>query len=82
MKVKGVKLLCVSVVLASTVLAGGAQQAAPNPKDPRIGLKGGFKDAGTASWNMELVSNLPKPDGFYDPAAPAGSVSAPEPAPG
>jgi hypothetical protein len=82
MRVKGLKFLCVSVVLASAVVTGVAQQAAPNPKDPRIGLKGGFKDAATAAWNMELVSNLPKPDGFFDPAAPAGSVSAPEPPPG
>jgi hypothetical protein len=34
----------------------------PNP-DPRVGLKGGLWDAGTASWNMALVSNThPSPD--------------------
>ena len=27
---------------------------------------------------MELVSNLPKPPGFFDPKAPAGSVTPPE----
>jgi len=66
------------------VLGGvvGAQQAPPDPKDPRIGLKPGHHDAGTAARNMELVANLPKPEGFFDPEAPAGAPSAPEPPPG
>jgi uncharacterized protein (DUF305 family) len=34
--------------------------------DPRVDLKPGFDDAGEASWNMELVTSLPKPEGFYD----------------
>ncbi len=50
--------------------------------DPRVGLKGGFRDAGVASRNMELLANLPKPPGFFDPKAPAGAVSPPEPPPG
>jgi hypothetical protein len=73
-----------AVALAlAVVFAGGAvlaQQAAP--KDPRVGLKPGLHDAGTAARHMELVANLPKPEGFFDPAAPAGSVSEPEPPPG
>ncbi len=40
--------------------------------DPRVDLKPGFDDAGEASWNMELVTSLPKPEGFYDPHAPRG----------
>ncbi len=40
--------------------------------DPRVGLAAGFRDAGTAAWNMELLASLPKPDGFYDPENPAG----------
>ena len=67
----------VGVALVCGVVAQ-AQQAAPNPKDPRIGLKPGHTDAGVAAKNMELVSNLPKPPGFFDPKAPAGSVSPPE----
>ena len=66
----GVALVCGGVAQA--------QQAAPNPKDPRIGLKPGHTDAGVAAKHMELVSNLPKPPGFFDPKAPAGSVSPPE----
>ena len=40
--------------------------------DPRVDLEAGFYDAGTASLNMALVATLPKPEGFYDPHAPAG----------
>ena len=51
-----------------------AQQAPPDPKDPRIGLKAGIHDAGVAARHMELVSNLPKPAGFFDPEFPAFST--------
>ena len=67
----------VLVAVLATVVAQ-AQQAPPDPKDPRIGLKPGHTDAGVAAKNMELVSNLPKPPGFFDPKAPAGSVTPPE----
>ena len=40
--------------------------------DPRVGLKAGFRDAGEAVLNLELVATLPKPDGFFDPHLPAG----------
>ena len=78
----GKKSFLVLAVTIATVIAVSAQQPAPNPKDPRIGLKPGFRDGGQAAWNMELVANLPKPDGFFDPKAPAGSVTPPEPPPG
>ncbi|MFN7980056.1 MAG: hypothetical protein U0P30_18125 [Vicinamibacterales bacterium] len=55
-----------------------AQQAPPDPKDPRIGLKAGIHDAAFAARNMELVSNLPKPPGFFDPEFPAGEPAPPE----
>ncbi len=32
--------------------------------------------------NMELLANMPKPEGFFDPEAPAGSPTPPERAPG
>lgn len=40
--------------------------------DPRVQLKAGFRDAGEATMNLELVATLPKPDGFFNPHAPAG----------
>jgi hypothetical protein len=55
-----------------------AQQKPAAPDDPRIGLKPGHGDAGVAARHMELVSNLPKPPGFFDPKAPAGAVTPPE----
>jgi hypothetical protein len=59
-------------------MLGTAQQKPPDPKDPRIGLKPGMKDAGVAARNMELVSNLPRPEGFFDPKSPAGDPLPPE----
>ncbi len=40
--------------------------------DPRAGLAAGFRDAGEAIWNLELVAALPRPDGFFDPENPSG----------
>lgn len=40
--------------------------------DPRVGLAAGFRDAGSAIWNLELVASLEKPAGFFDPENPAG----------
>jgi hypothetical protein len=46
--------------------------------DPRIGLKAGLRDAGTAAQNMELLATMPKPAGFFDPKKPAGEVTPAE----
>ncbi|MDA1313151.1 MAG: DUF305 domain-containing protein, partial [Acidobacteria bacterium] len=39
--------------------------------DPRSALTPGFRDAGEARLNLELVASLPKPAGFFDPKNPA-----------
>ena len=48
--------------------------------DPRALLQAGFLDAGRAALNMELIAELQKPDGFFDPdnpgGLPAGSTAA------
>ncbi len=67
-------IFCVSAILLSVSMAGDAQQR----QDPRVGLKGGLRDAGQAARNMELVASLPKPEGFFDPKAPAGTPTPPE----
>jgi hypothetical protein len=54
------------------------QASAQQAPDPRIGLRGGLRDAGQASGNMELIASLPKPDGFFDPKVPAGLPVPPE----
>ncbi len=47
-----------------------ARAASP---DPRTTLKGGFRDAGQAASNMQLIASLPKPTGFFDPTNPEGN---------
>lgn len=74
------RLLCVSAALLFLSFEGRAQQRAATaaPNDPRVGLKGGLRDAGKAARNMELISSLPKPEGFFDPKTPAGEPTPPE----
>jgi hypothetical protein len=71
-------LVGVAAVLLCAAVEGRAQQKPAAPNDPRIGLKPGLKDAGEAARNMEKIASLPKPEGFFDPKAPAGSVTPPE----
>src|SRR5262245_40286625 len=73
---------------ALAVTTAMAQQKPADPKDPRIGLKPGLKDAGVAAMGMELVSSRPRAEGFFDPKNPAGlampgerPAGAPAPAP-
>ena len=63
---------CVMATLGAASLRGVAQQAAPAPDDPRIGLKAGLTDAGVAARGVDLVLNIPKPDAFF---SPSGSLS-------
>ena len=65
-----------SAVLGSVAIAG-AQSA-----DPRVGLKAGVTDAGVAAKNMELVTTVPKPTGFFDATPPAPEPPAAEAKPG
>src|SRR5438552_1387629 len=37
--------------------------------DPRVGLRAGWKDAGEAIKNLELVGHADRPEGFFDPAS-------------
>jgi hypothetical protein len=69
--------VAVSAVMCWFLIVGGAQERAAST-DPRVGLKPGLRDAGYAARNMELVSTLPKPEGFFDPKAPAGQPTRPE----
>ncbi len=65
-----------AVVLCAVV---GHTQNGPAPAaDPRVGLTPGFRTAGESARNMQLVSTLPKPEGFFDPKAPAGQATPPE----
>jgi hypothetical protein len=61
-----------------TSYAQAPASAAP-ATDPRIGLAPGFRNAGEAARNMQLVASLPKPEGFFDPKAPAGTTFPADP---
>jgi len=54
---------CGSGVTACANRLAMDSMAAPSP-DRRIGLSAGLYDAGTASWNMRLVSTTPSPEKF------------------
>lgn len=72
-------LFCALAALFAAVAQGRAQERPPAAaKDPRVGLKPGLRNAGQAAWNMELVSSLAKPEGFFNPKAPAGEPTPPE----
>ena len=75
-----VTYLPVTILLVFMVVSGDAQERRPSAaaNDPRVGLKGGLRDAGQAARNMELVANVPKPEGFFDPKQPAGVRTPPE----
>jgi hypothetical protein len=75
------KAICLAALLMAASLHGGAQAPAPAAasQDPRVGLKGGYHDAGVAVSNMVLLTNVPKPESFSDPKGPMGMVIPPEP---
>ena len=80
MRSMAVKCVCMCVAILVAGLGGVAQvgPAGADKKDPRVGLKAGLRDAGEAARNMERVSGLPKPEGFFDPKAPGGVPTPPE----
>jgi len=71
---RAIPALSAAAVCALALATVSAQQK----PDPRVGLKPGLHDAGEAAWNLERVVNLPKPEGFFDPKAPAGNPAPPE----
>jgi hypothetical protein len=73
------KTMCLVVLMGIYGSAQGpANSSNAASKDPRVGLKPGFHDAGVAAHNMELVTNVPKPEGFFDSTAPLGMPIPPE----
>jgi hypothetical protein len=63
------RLAVVAAGLLSAVQAG-AQGGASAGADPRVGLLAGYQNAGQAGRNLHLVSQTPRPQGFFDPANP------------
>ena len=52
--------------ILSVSLALGAPAPSASAQDPRVGLKGGLRDAGQAVWNLRVVSNTPPSGKFAD----------------
>src|SRR5262245_22240627 len=73
-------MACLAVLALSAAIggAGGQGPASSGVPDPRVGLKAGFRHGGSAAFNIELVASVPKPEGFFDPKAPQGSLVPPE----
>jgi hypothetical protein len=68
----GCVLLMGALLLAP--VEGVAQESSPGgDDDPRVGLAAGWFDAEEASWNLDLLVNLPRPEGFYNPDDPGDS---------
>ena len=64
------KVLCVCACAVALMTNGGAQTPAASSQsetDPRVGLKGGLTDAAVAAKGLDLLSTLPKREGFIDP---------------
>ena len=53
------------VGIAGCSLSGGAGKSGAPVPDPRISLRGGWLDAESAAWNVELVGHGAKPAGFF-----------------
>ena len=54
-----VRLVALTAMVGALAVDGGAQGPSASTTDPRVGLKPGFRDAGVAARNMELVSSMP-----------------------
>jgi len=77
-RVRGIRWSPAAVggILAAILLLGAATPATAQDftlggdDDPRVGLGAGWFDAEEASWNMTLLVNRPRPEGFYNPHDP------------
>ena len=65
--------ICLFAILVFAAGLTAQERPSGSSSDPRIGLRAGYTNAGVAARNMELVKNIPKPDGFFNPKSPLGS---------
>jgi hypothetical protein len=63
-------ILVVTVGACSAATDPGVQSPGPvgSGVDPRVGLEAGWRDAGQAARNLELVAHETQPEGFFNPA--------------
>ena len=66
--------LMLALALPMGAVQGQMQSEEPrmtwDPNDPRPGLAAGWMDAEEASWNLNLISSLSRPDDFRNPDTP------------
>jgi hypothetical protein len=55
-------------IVRSLAAAAFTLAASVGAQDPRVGLKAGYLDAGSAIRHMELLSSRPRPEGFFNPS--------------
>jgi hypothetical protein len=61
--------------MAPVIPAQVPSQQSIQTDDPRVGLRGGWgNDAGFASKNVDLVVNIPRPPGFFNPDKPGDNA--------
>jgi len=63
-------LLALSMIAASTAMAQMGTEVIATSNDPRIGLKPGLYDAGSAARNLELIGHADRLPNFADPKDP------------
>ena len=68
MTVAGLALL--GIWAAPTSAQQGQPQFTWDPNDPRVDLGSGWLDAEAASWNLNHVASLARPEGFFNPETP------------
>ena len=56
--------------LTSSAAGQATTSAAPPSPDPRVGLRAGWMNAGSAAWNLKLVAAAPKPAALTDTIDP------------
>jgi len=64
---------CATAPASTTAVrpVGGADMSMTPPSpDPRVGLRAGWFDAGSASWNMRLISATRPSPSFTNPSTP------------
>ena len=59
--------LALTIIVASTAMAQMGTEVIATSNDPRIGLKPGLYDAGSASRNLELIGHADRLANFSDP---------------